>query len=170
MPKAAYYAAHREADLAASAAYNLANKSAISARKAAHYLAHREALRASRRVARAANPDKGSRRVSAWRSRHPQKYCFQQARHRAAKRNAPLHDFTDTQWLAMLAHYEHRCVYCKPTCQACARKTHELTQDHITPLSKGGSHTLANIVPACRSCNSSKQAGPVPSPVQPLLL
>jgi 5-methylcytosine-specific restriction endonuclease McrA len=26
------------------------------------------------------------------------------------------------------------------------------------PLSRGGSHTASNIVPACRSCNSSKGA------------
>ncbi len=26
-----------------------------------------------------------------------------------------------------------------------------LTQDHITPLSEGGNHTLSNIVPACLS-------------------
>ena len=28
--------------------------------------------------------------------------------------------------------------------------------EHVIPRSKGGSHCLANIVPACRSCNRSK--------------
>ncbi len=30
--------------------------------------------------------------------------------------------------------------------------------DHVTPLSKGGSHTVANLVPACARCNLEKGA------------
>ena len=32
-----------------------------------------------------------------------------------------------------------------------------LSQDHVKPVSKGGSHLLSNIRPACISCNSSKK-------------
>ena len=42
--------------------------------------------------------------------------------------------------------------------------------DHLTPLSKGGSHTVSNIVPACRPCNSRKGVKEVLRPVQPLLI
>jgi len=28
--------------------------------------------------------------------------------------------------------------------------------DHVKPLSKGGPHILANLRPACASCNASK--------------
>ncbi|MDB4875733.1 MAG: hypothetical protein JWM41_2179 [Gemmatimonadetes bacterium] len=28
--------------------------------------------------------------------------------------------------------------------------------DHVIPISRGGSHTRENVVPACRSCNSKK--------------
>lgn len=84
-------------------------------------------------------------------------------RRRAAKHGATLNDFTKEQWEAMKRHYGYRCVYC-------GVKTIALTQDHLTPLSKGGNHTASNILPACRSCNSRKQAGEVLRPVQPLLL
>lgn len=31
------------------------------------------------------------------------------------------------------------------------------TADHVIPISRGGFHTEGNLVPACRSCNSSKR-------------
>lgn len=59
-------------------------------------------------------------------------------------------DLTAAQWRTIKSIYKNRCAYCgekKP-----------LTQDHIIPVSKGGAHTASNIIPACRSCNSSKGA------------
>lgn len=35
---------------------------------------------------------------------------------------------------------------------------HNLTMDHVVPISKGGKTTIDNVIPACSSCNSSKQA------------
>jgi 5-methylcytosine-specific restriction endonuclease McrA len=33
-----------------------------------------------------------------------------------------------------------------------------LTIDHLLPISRGGTNDARNLVPACRTCNSSKQA------------
>lgn len=85
-------------------------------------------------------------------------------RRRARKHNAPSNTFTAQQWHDMQARYKHCCAYCGK------RRKGKLTQDHITPLSQGGGHTYTNIVPACRSCNSQKQTGPPPTPIQPFLL
>jgi len=41
-----------------------------------------------------------------------------------------------------------RCVYCG--------STDNMSVDHKMPLSRGGTNHLSNLVPACRSCNSSK--------------
>lgn len=43
-------------------------------------------------------------------------------------------------------------------CMYCAERfpTSELTRDHITPLSRGGSDTWNNVVSACRRCNNHK--------------
>jgi hypothetical protein len=37
-------------------------------------------------------------------------------------------------------------------------------------ITQQGSHTLWNVVPACKPCNTSKGAGAILSPIQPLLL
>lgn len=41
------------------------------------------------------------------------------------------------------------------TCQYCG-STHNLTLDHVVPLSRGGSHTWDNVVTACERCNQCK--------------
>jgi 5-methylcytosine-specific restriction endonuclease McrA len=94
---------------------------------------------------------------------HPEHFKAKFDRHRARKAGAPISDLTAAQWREILAAYGHRCVYC-------GDKKQRLTKDHIIPLSKGGNHSVDNVVPACRSCNSRKQAGPPLTPVQPLLL
>lgn len=44
----------------------------------------------------------------------------------------------------------HACVYC-------GRGSERLSVDHEVPPSRGGSDAAWNVVPACRSCNSSKR-------------
>ena len=45
------------------------------------------------------------------------------------------------------------CHYCGARVPA-----KELTLDHIVPLVRGGQSTRGNCVPACKGCNSAKQA------------
>ncbi|KKK97016.1 hypothetical protein LCGC14_2657020, partial [marine sediment metagenome] len=80
--------------------------------------------------------------------RNHYKVFLEKPKARAQKREAPS-DFTVKQWRAKLLAYDNRCAYCGVQDSA-------LTQDHIRPLSKGGHHTIVNIVPACKSCNSRK--------------
>lgn len=53
------------------------------------------------------------------------------------------------EWEAKKAEYAHCCAYC-------GAKPAVLEQEHVIPLSRGGSDDISNIVPACRSCNSKK--------------
>lgn len=56
---------------------------------------------------------------------------------------------TYNEWIALCDKYENVCLRCK-------RNHVELTLDHVIPLSRGGTDTIDNIQPLCRSCNSRK--------------
>jgi hypothetical protein len=71
-------------------------------------------------------------------------------RRRAAKRQAGAEKITVEQWQSVLDAFGHRCAYCNGS--------GKLTQDHVEPLYRGGRHVVENVVPACMSCNGSKQA------------
>ncbi len=123
-------------------------KSCFNLRAAKHRAAHRTKNAAYARAYRKARP-------SLWRSRRAKDPAAWLAmamqanqRHKARKRHAPGAGVTRHQWQDILEEYGHRCAYC-------ARQG-KLTMDHVEPLSKGGHHDVANVVPACRECNSSK--------------
>ena len=113
---------------------------------------------------RALHPEINRARSREYYVKHPEQWLEYGSRRRARKKGAPRNDLTAAQWHEIQVAYDHRCVYCGK------RVKGHLTQDHLTPLSKGGSHTVSNIVPACGRCNRKKQAGPPLIPVQPLLL
>lgn len=46
-----------------------------------------------------------------------------------------------------------------PLCFYCLEVSDQI--DHIVPLAAGGTNDLENLVPACKSCNSSKQDKPL---------
>lgn len=57
-------------------------------------------------------------------------------------------DLTPVQWAAIREAWAG-CAYCGATDRA-------LQRDCVLPLSRGGRYTLGNVVPACGSCNASK--------------
>lgn len=52
----------------------------------------------------------------------------------------------------------HACVYCGRTA---VQSGAHLQLDHLTPRSAGGADAASNLVLACRSCNSARQALPL---------
>lgn len=59
-----------------------------------------------------------------------------------------VHDLTDRQWAALKDAWAG-CAYCGAT-------STPLQRDCVLPISRGGRYTLDNVVPSCRSCNTSK--------------
>lgn len=68
---------------------------------------------------------------------------------RRALREKTIVTFTLEQWEESKEFFNHECAYC-------GNKSEVFDKDHVVPLSKGGTHTMQNIVPACEWCNGSK--------------
>lgn len=87
-------------------------------------------------------------RNQQWAVANRDRLAIIKARHKQRLRETP-HHLTYEDWLEVLRLYRNACAYC-------GRDDVRLTRDHARPLSRGGDDVIANIVPACGSCNSKK--------------
>ena len=123
------------------------------------------------------NPEKAREAMRRWRASHPEAHSAERrafyARHRddLLATSAEYHrthrevrkasdgrrritklrggpSFTAEEWLALVAAHQGRCAYCGSLAP--------LQADHRVPLARGGSNAIANILPACGSCNARK--------------
>jgi 5-methylcytosine-specific restriction endonuclease McrA len=79
-----------------------------------------------------------------WKIANPEKVVMSKAAYRSRKRNAK----TFIVIYKDLWHLKHDpCFYC-------GGKPEQI--DHIIPLSRGGDHSIGNLLPACKKCNTSK--------------
>jgi 5-methylcytosine-specific restriction endonuclease McrA len=61
--------------------------------------------------------------------------------------------FTFEQWQGKLAYYGHRCYLCNTSLEG-----QIIHIEHRIPVSRGGTNWLANVAPACPTCNLRKGA------------
>ena len=94
-----------------------------------------------------------------WRQIVDIEYCLyhrQKSSHRRARmRNSTADQLTSKQMRKRFADFNFSCAYCGDV--------GDLHIEHVHPISKGGPHTISNIVPACRRCNYSKHTSDVVS-------
>ena len=100
--------------------------------------------------------------IKKWRKDNPDKRLATEKKRRARKYGTHCSTLTTSQWKAIKKYWRDRCAYC-------GTKPKRLTQDHVTPLSKRGTHTASNVVPSCQLCNSKKGTGEPLRPVQTML-
>jgi len=68
---------------------------------------------------------------------------------RSLQADAGVFEVSGKAWLRVLHRHRNRCFYCA--------KPGPMTMDHVVPISRGGTHSIGNLIPACAQCNSSKR-------------
>lgn len=90
-----------------------------------------------------------------WAIKNRERKRFNNARYMARRKNAE-GSHTYEEWLKLKKKYNYKCVSCGSKEPFVGQKTEFLTEDHIQPLTKGGSDYIDNIQPMCFSCNCKK--------------
>lgn len=108
----------------------------------------------NRKAARDANREAIRQRGKAWRRANLEKDAAKSRRRYARKRGAVgSHSLAEFYFVCEM--HSWQCAYCR--CSLC-KKT--VTEDHVVPISKGGSDFIENMAPACLTCNVRKKDRP----------
>jgi 5-methylcytosine-specific restriction endonuclease McrA len=84
-----------------------------------------------------------------WAKEHPFESKLHSKKQRAQKRNAQTEPITKKQIENLFSSQRGRCPICK-------KKLDKYHIDHVTPLSKGGAHSVKNFQLLCPPCNLAK--------------
>lgn len=143
-----YYHTHKEHHKKQRRIWYCANREQIIEKANIYQITHPETRRRIHRKWAATHREKINEWAREYADRYPEKINEHSRRRRARKKNAKGNGVTDKQWQKIQKEYGYLCAYCN--------QKKPLEMDHIIPLSGGGRHEIENIVPACKSCNSSK--------------
>lgn len=122
--------------------YYLNNSNAIKTRVKAYDLANDYIVKYRKK-----NADKLREYNSQYKKTHRDAIRIRNNNREALVRGAK-GKYTKAEWQELCKRFDHRCLRCG--------NTSELSVDHVIPVTKGGSNSIENIQPLCRSCNSSK--------------
>lgn len=151
----------RRADLPAAKLREAAYRDSTRKKQREHWRAYRtrsrladpEACRAKLRAEYWSDPERARARNRAWHATNKEASRIistrRTARRRAHLASALVITFTREQFDARMAYWGDRCYMCAGPWGVV---------EHVKPISAGGAHCLANLRPACTSCNSSKGA------------
>ena len=91
------------------------------------------------------NPESYKRSKNKWRLENPEKFRSLKQKRRAKIRENGTFVISGKEIKRL---YESSCFYCG--------SDNQIEIDHVIPISKGGRHSIGNLVSACKKCNRSK--------------
>jgi len=146
-----HYQENREKIAEQKKQYHQENREQILGQKKQYYQENREKLAEKNKQYYQANREKIAEQQKQYYQQYYQenreKFKARSQKRRARKRNAA-GNATAAEIQARFDYHGNQCYYC-----GCDGK---MTIEHRIPLSRGGTHWPANIVPACERCNKSK--------------
>jgi hypothetical protein len=116
------------------------------------YRANSERAKELSRRRQQANREQHNESSRRWCQANPERRRVYEQKRRARKRSLPA-TLTHEQWRLCLEHFNYCCAYCG------SQRDFWFTveQEHFIPTVSGGGYVAKNIIPACKSCNTSKQ-------------
>jgi len=109
--------------------------------------AHPEQRRAAKRLYYERHREQHKVVMAAYHKAHPEVLQAKSNAYRARARAAG-GQFTSAEWQALVERNDGKCAYCGGL--------GPLEVDHRTPLSRGGTNSIDNVLPACGNCNRKK--------------
>jgi 5-methylcytosine-specific restriction endonuclease McrA len=135
--------------------YGTESTCSLTCHKAAYYKEHKEELDAYRGDWAKRNRDKQGAYASTSKSKKPEHYKAMKSSLQNKRRIAQLGNggsHTLEEWENLKRDTGNKCLCC-----GSPESDKPLTRDHIVAVAQGGSDSIDNIQPLCRSCNASKQ-------------
>jgi 5-methylcytosine-specific restriction endonuclease McrA len=137
-----------EATMAIRKRYNSVHKEKIADSWSEYYDKNKKKISEKKHIYRASNVEKRAEYQKNWNKQNPEKGVEYAHRRRLRQLDGDIRQFTNKDWEYLLRMFRNSCAYCG--------SKGKLTKDHVVPVSRGGRHSVGNIVPACGPCNFSK--------------
>lgn len=147
---------HKEKNLIRAKEYRENNKESLKAGQKKCYEQNKEHYKQYKREWYFANKERLLDYRSNWGKENKDKDRAHKQKYKAKMKQLP-YTLTIDEWNNIKEHFSNECAYCGMTEEEHSSKwSEQLHQEHFIPLSSGGEYTSNNIIPACKSCNCSK--------------
>lgn len=104
----------------------------------------RRAVHAERRDWHIATKERRLALQREWRRKNPAAVRGYKLKRRAVETYA----VSEREWIRLVDRHRGRCAYCG--------QVGAITVEHVIPVSRGGRHSIGNLLPVCQFCNGSK--------------
>jgi 5-methylcytosine-specific restriction endonuclease McrA len=127
------------------AEYRAKNKSKLATSRAEYYKKNKESESQQKKQRRIENRDLMLEFDKKYRQANPEKRRELNNKRRALKIKNGIFKILSKEITRL---YNSPCIYCG--------SLYSIEADHVIPISRGGTHSIGNLVPACQKCNRSK--------------
>jgi 5-methylcytosine-specific restriction endonuclease McrA len=125
--------------------YRAANLEIMQEKLRSYQKANREKAKQYSRNYRAINAEKVKESQRRYAKAHPELSRIYRSNRRARQHANGVYEIYTKELMKL---YKSSCIYCG--------SKQEIQADHVIPISRGGRHSIGNLVPACRNCNARK--------------